>query len=127
MENTETDKKENTDPDKKIGRRAGGRFWVPFGLIVVGGALLMRELGLGIPDWLFSWQILLIVIGIFSGFAHAFRGPGWLIMILIGSFFLMDQIIPGFDLHRFIWPAVIIIVGFVMLIRPKKPHWMDHN
>ena len=47
------------------------------------------------PDWMFSWQFLLIVIGIFSGLAHAFRGPGWLIMILIGTFFLMDQLDSG--------------------------------
>jgi predicted membrane protein len=127
MEQEDIDKKENTDSGRRIGRRGGGRFWIPFCFIVVGAALLMRQLGLGIPDWVFSWQILLIVVGIFSGFAHAFRGPGWLIMILIGSFFLMDQIIPGFDLHRFIWPSVILIVGFVMLVRPKKAHWMDHN
>ncbi len=62
-------------------------------------------MGIGLPDWIFSWQILLIVIGIFSGLAHAFRGPGWLIMILVGTFFLMDQLIPGLDIHRFIWPA----------------------
>ena len=80
-----------------------------------------------LPDWMFSWQFLLIIIGIFSGLAHAFRGPGWLIMILIGTFFLMDQLIPGLDIHRFIWPAVIIVIGLIMLIRPKKPHWMEHD
>jgi predicted membrane protein len=117
---------ENTDYDKRI-RRRGGRIWIPIGLVLVGGVLLLRQLGLGLPDWLFNWPVLLITIGIFSGFAHAFRGPGWLILILIGSFFLMDQMIPGIDIHRFIWPAVIIVVGLVMLIRPKKPHWMDHD
>jgi Cell wall-active antibiotics response 4TMS YvqF len=59
--------------------------------------------------------------------AHEFRGPGWLIMILVGTFFLLDQLIPGLDIHRFIWPAAIIVVGLVMLIRPKKPYWMDHG
>jgi hypothetical protein len=48
-------------------------------------------------------------------------------MILVGTFFLMDQVIPGIDIHRFIWPGLFIIVGLVMLIRPKKPHWMEHN
>jgi predicted membrane protein len=125
MDNMETDIKE--DINKSIRRRSGGRFWVPLGLVCVGAILLAHQLGLGMPDWLFSWQILLITIGIFSGLAHAFRGPGWLIMILIGTFFLMDQLIPGLDIHRFIWPAVIIVVGLIMLIRPKKPHWMEHE
>src|ERR1700730_15096871 len=117
---------ENTDYDKRI-RRRGSRIWIPIGLVFVGGALFLRQLGLGLPDWLFNWPVLLIAIGIFSGLSHAFRGPGWLILILVGTFFLMDQMIPGIDIHRFIWPAVIIVVGLVMLIRPKKPHWMDHD
>jgi hypothetical protein len=110
---------ENTDNDKRI-RRDAGRIWVPIGMVFVGGALFLRQLGLGLPDWLFSWQILLICIGIFSGLSHAFRGPGWLIMILIGSFFLVDQMIPGLDFHRFLWPLIIIVVGLILLIRPKK-------
>ena len=83
-------------------------------------SLLVRQMGVGVPDWLFSWEMLLIVVGIFSGLAHAFRGPGWLIMILIGTFFLTDRLVPGLDIHRFIWPAVIIAVGLIMLIRPKN-------
>jgi len=125
MDNIEKDIQD--DVNKRVRRRPGGRVWVPLGLVCVGGLLLVRQMGVGLPEWLFSWQILLIVIGIFSGLAHAFRGPGWLIMILIGTFFLMDQLIPGMDIHRFIWPAVIIVVGLVMLIRPKKPYWMDHD
>jgi predicted membrane protein len=117
---------ENTDYDKRI-RRRGSRIWIPIGLVCVGGALFLHQLGLGLPDWLFNWPVLLIAIGIFSGLSHAFRGPGWLILILVGTFFLMDQMIPGIDIHRFIWPAVIIVVGLVMLIRPKKPHWMNHD
>ncbi len=117
-----------SDINDRIRRRhSGGRVWVPLGLVVVGGLLLLRQMGIGLPDWIFSWQILLIVIGIFSGLAHAFRGPGWLIMILIGTFFFMDQMIPDLNIHRFIWPAIIIVVGLIMLIRPKRPYWADHD
>jgi predicted membrane protein len=123
METTDMDKTEKTGQENPLRRRAGGRVWVPLGLVVVGGLLLVRQMGTGVPDWLFSWEILLIVIGIFSGLAHAFRGPGWLIMILIGTFFLMDRMVPGLDIRRFIWPAVIIVLGLVMLIRPKKTYW----
>jgi predicted membrane protein len=115
------------DVHNRIRRRSSGRVWLPVGLVIIGGLLLARQMGSGIPEWLFSWQMLLIGIGIFSGLAHEFRGPGWLIMILIGTFFLLDQLIPGLDIHRFIWPAAIIVVGLVMLIRPKKPYWMDHG
>jgi hypothetical protein len=123
METSDQDKTASSGQDNRIRRNPGGRFWVPLGLIAVGGLLLVRQMGAGVPDWLFSWPILLIVIGIFSGLAHAFRGPGWLIMILIGTFFLMDQMIPGLDMRRFIWPGVIIVVGLILLIRPKKTYW----
>lgn len=125
MDNTESDIKE--DSNNRVRKRAGGRILVPLGLVCVGSVLLAHAFGMPMPYWMFSWQFLLIVIGIFSGLAHAFRGPGWLIMILIGTFFLMDQLIPGIDIHRFIWPAVIILVGLIMLIRPKKPYWMEHD
>src|SRR5450432_4717972 len=123
MDNIEPDIKD--DSKNRIRRNHGSRVLIPLGLVSVGSVLLAHQLGMPVPDWLFSWQVLLITIGIFSGFAHAFRGPGWLIMILIGTFFLMDQLIPGFDLHRFIWPAILVVVGIVMLVRPKKPYWMD--
>ena len=124
MDNSESGIKE--DIDKRVPRRAGsGRIWVPVGFVIVGAGLFLHQMNLGIPDWIFSWQIILIAIGIFIGLTHSFRGPGWLIMILVGTFFLMDQLIPGFDLHRFIWPAILVVVGIVMLVRPKKPYWMD--
>ncbi|MDP4131947.1 MAG: LiaF-related protein [Bacteroidota bacterium] len=113
---------ENSDKDKQI-RSRGRRVWIPLGLLILGGMLFLRQLGLDIPEWLFSWQLFLIGLGIFLGLAHGFRGPGWLILILIGSFFMMDQVIPGFDLHRFLWPVIIIVIALVMLIRPKKSHW----
>lgn len=125
MDNPETNIKE--DIDNRIRKRSVGRILIPIGLVSVGGVLLAHQFGMPLPDWMFSWQFLLIILGIFSGLAHAFRGPGWLIMILIGTFFLMDQLVPGLDIHRFIWPAVIILVGLIMLIRPKKPHWMEQD
>ncbi|HZZ76667.1 MAG TPA: DUF5668 domain-containing protein, partial [Puia sp.] len=125
MDNSETNIKEENN--NRLRRKPGVRILIPLGLVCVGSVLLAHQFGMPLPDWMFSWQFLLIIIGIFSGLAHAFRGPGWLIMILIGTFFLMDQLVPGLDIHRFIWPAVIILVGLIMLIRPKKPHWMEHD
>jgi predicted membrane protein len=125
MDNKDPDIKE--DINNRFRRRSAGRILIPIGLVSVGGVLLAHEFGMPMPDWMFSWPFLLIIIGVFNGLAHAFRGPGWLIMILIGTFFLMDRLVPGLDIHRFIWPAVIILVGLIMLIRPKKPHWMEHE
>jgi predicted membrane protein len=93
--------------------------------MVIGGALLARQMGVFMPDWLFTWQFLLIVLGIISGLAHGFRGGAWLVLILIGAFFLTDEMIPGISIHQYIWPLVLIAVGLFMLLRPRRPYWAD--
>ena len=76
------------------------------------------------PWWLFTWPVLLITIGVYSGIKHEFRNPGWIIMIIIGGIFLLDEVDLGFDLHRFIVPFIIIAVGFFMIVRPRG-HWRN--
>ncbi|HVY75295.1 MAG TPA: LiaF domain-containing protein [Puia sp.] len=112
----------NPEPEKNY-NRPGPRILLPLGLLAIGGVLLFREMGFPVPEWIISWQCLLIAIGIFSGLASGFRGGGWLIMILVGSFFLIDQWIPDMSLHRYLWPIMLIILGLFMLLRPKRPHW----
>ncbi|MEO6961537.1 MAG: LiaF domain-containing protein [Puia sp.] len=121
---------DNPDEHKEQGGvplKRGGRFWVPLGIIAIGGIMLARQMGAQIPDWLFTWQFLLIGIGIFSGLAGGFRGGGWLVMILVGSFFLVDQMVPGVSFHQYLWPIGLIAVGLFMLLRPKRKHWAGHD
>jgi predicted membrane protein len=103
-------------------RRHSGRFWVPLVLLGVGSVLLLRQMGVELPFWIFTWQFLLIGIGIISGLAHGFRGGGWLIMIFIGSFFLVDDF-TGFSFHQYMWPVAFIAVGLFMLLRPRRSRW----
>jgi len=109
----------DTNEDKPI-NRSHSRVWVALTLMVVGAALIVEQMGLALPYWLFSWQMLLIVIGVFIGFNHGFRGGAWAILILIGGAFLIDDILPGFTLHRYIWPFAILLIGFLLLVRPRK-------
>jgi predicted membrane protein len=119
MNNTDDKNVQNDQPY----RGHPGRLWIPLGIIVVGGFLLARQMGVLMPDWLFTWPCILILIGIFSGLSHGFRGGGWLVMILIGTFFLIDEMIPGVSFHQYLWPIGLIAVGLFMLLRPKRSHW----
>lgn len=91
------------------------------GLIIVGVGLvfLLRNFGYYIPDWVFSWHILLIIIGFLIGYKRNFNGPGWIIMMLIGIFFTIKAII-GFDISRYYFPLIFIIIGLALLFRPKE-------
>jgi predicted membrane protein len=110
------DQKNDYNQPKNSGRIWGGLF-----LLVLGGIFLLRETNfIFFPYWLFTWPMILIVIGVFIGLKHGFRGPGWLILLVIGSIFLADQMDTGIDLHRFLVPAIIIAVGLTMILRPKR-------
>jgi predicted membrane protein len=122
------DEMENKDTSVKAPSHGHNRIWIAIVLVMVGGALLLQELKAPIPDWIFSWPVLLIVIGITMGFNHGFRGASWAILILVGGIFMLDDLVPGFAIHRFIWPIVIIAFGLFMLVRPRRPpsrEWQD--
>jgi predicted membrane protein len=88
-------------------------------LLIVGGALILRELGYPLPRWLFTWPMILIIVGFFIGAMNRFRDLGWLILCAVGFFFLADRIWPGFEFRDFVIPAAIILVGLLLLLRPR--------
>ena len=92
--------------------------WIGLIVIAVGIFLFIDKLDLWFfPYWVFSWPVLLIIIGLLIGVRKKFRSVGWLILVLIGSFFLLDEF-PGFEyLHRYGLPLGVIIVGFFLLFR----------
>ena len=96
-------------------------------LLAAGLLLLAYKMGAPIPDWLFTWPVLLIVIGFISGFKSKFHNPGAFIMILIGGIFLIDQSMPGIDLHNYIIPIILIAVGLVFILRPKRGCGFRHS
>lgn len=82
-------------------------------------------MGFPLPDWLFSWHVLLIAIGLFLGLRHNFRGGAWLILILVGGCFLIQDFYPNTQLRRFIAPCVLIFIGFIIMFRPRN-RWRSH-
>ncbi|MBS1486004.1 MAG: hypothetical protein JST43_00340 [Bacteroidetes bacterium] len=108
--------------------RQSGRAFAGFILIVIGAVLLSRQMGLDVPSWLLTWQMLLIGLGIFFGARKMFRPGGWMVMVLVGTAFMIDEF-ADIDLHHYIWPAVIILVGFWMIVKPRKHRreWQFEN
>ena len=128
----ENPKQENPSPENeyfygghhrqsRTGRALGGIVVVAIGLV-----LLARQLGVEFPHWVFSWQMLLIVIGIFSGAKHQFSRGGWFVPIIIGSVFLVGDIFPDITIGPMVWPIIIIGIGLMMILRPHRRdslHW----
>lgn len=103
------------DPNR-AGQVLAGLFVVSIGLL-----LLARQAGVDIPRWVFSFESILIAVGLYLGIRHSFRGVAWIIPLFIGGFLLLDDFYPEFEFHDFIWPLVIIGIGlFIMFSATKK-------
>lgn len=95
-------------------------------LIGIGVTLVMRKMDFPFPNWLFTWPMILILVGFYSGVKHKFRNNSWIILSGIGVFFLLDKFIPGLTLAPFFWPIIIIAAGILFILRPsgmKENNW----
>lgn len=104
-----------------------GRVLSGFILLAVGIILLLKQLGFELPYWLFTWPMLLIVIGFFVGARHGYHSNKWLIVVLIGVLFLIDKTIPGINISHFIWPIIIMTAGLMIIFRPRKKRLRDEH
>jgi predicted membrane protein len=108
---------ENQPNKPQNGRVIGGMI-----LLLVGVVFLLQQMRvMFLADWVISWQMGLIVWGIFIGARHNFRNSGWLIMVLIGAVFLANDIFPRFDVWDFTWPIAIIVFGIWLILRRNQP------
>ena len=124
--------KEQLKEQRKAQRKAARQEWsatrkrssgVLAGLLLlgVGCTLLLKEFGiLHFPGWFFSWPMILIAFGLFAGIGNAFRDPGWLIITAVGTVFLLDKIWPEIPIHHFIWPILIMLVGLIFIVSPRR-------
>ena len=87
-------------------------------MIGVGTVLLLAKLGmLYIPHFIFSWQMLLIGIGMF----FIFYKDNWetgMVFITLGGTFLLIKLhhLHYYDL-RVYWPVILIIIGVTILLK----------
>ncbi|MBS1489441.1 MAG: hypothetical protein JSS93_02835 [Bacteroidetes bacterium] len=100
-----------------------GKVFAGMILIIIGGVLLGRQMGLEIPEWILTWQVFLIGLGVFLGARRMFRPGGWMILLLIGGAFLLEEY-TEINIRHYIWPMAIILVGFWMMFKPRK-HWRE--
>lgn len=92
-----------------------GRNFIGLVIILIGGLLLLDRL---IPalhlNWLFSWPMILIVVGLFIGAQSKFENVASYILIAIGGFFLLNNFL-NFNVGQLLWPFILIFLGFWMI------------
>jgi len=94
-------------------------------VILAGLVLLSTNTGFLPYSWrevIFSWQMLLITIGVVSLMGRESYIPG-IILVLIGGIFIIPKFafLP-FSVHNLFWPAILIAFGLIILFKGfKKP------
>ncbi len=115
-------KKYNTEENKESSKIIAGVI-----IVAVGVALLLRNMGFLLPRWLFTWPMILILVGIYTGFKNNFKNNSWLIVTVIGVFFLTKKFIPSLHLEPFFWPLIIIAIGVVYILTPGTKSWVSNK
>lgn len=103
------------DNKENIAKSNSGKIVTGLIILIAGIVLLFNQLGYHFPDWLFTWPMILIAIGLISGVKHQFKNAGWIFMMLLGGIFLLDKIEPSLQIIEFGWPVLIIILGLWMI------------
>ncbi|HET9278128.1 MAG TPA: LiaF domain-containing protein [Flavitalea sp.] len=83
-------------------------------LLVIGSILLARQVGVELPPWLFTWPMILIIVGIFVGIKTKFRDLGWVFLVGGGVFFLLDKI-QHMAWRQYTLPIIVLGAGLLVL------------
>jgi len=90
-------------------------------IVFLGLALLLKNLNLGIwfPRWIFGWEMILIIIGLVIGVNSQFKKKSSIILICIGSLFLLKDLM-DLSFGRVIIPLGAIILGIYLIMRNRN-------
>jgi predicted membrane protein len=96
-------------------------------VLVLLGVAVLAEIVDAVPwrmrDIIFSWQMILIILGIVFISGQDSKSTGY-ILLAIGAFFLIPKFLNVPDYWRgLFWPSILILVGILVIFnRGKRPH-----
>ena len=98
---------------------SGSRVYIGIFIFLAGILLMAYKMGAPLPEWLFSWPIILIGIGLITGIQSRFQSSAPYILLLIGTVFLLkENNILNFKIYLF--PIILMIIGANFLFNPKR-------
>lgn len=103
-----------------------------FGLLVIltGTLLICFNTGVLPEEYrhiVFSWQMLLIALGLINIFSRDSIVAG-VILLAVGSFFLAPELHRfNFDFTEALWPALLILLGILIIFKRRTHKPRHHN
>jgi len=106
-------------------QRNTGRAILGIVLILIGIAFVGKTFDIfphNITHYIFSWQMILIVLGIIFITSDHNRTTGW-ILLAVGLVFLIPDIIDvSYPVRRIFWPSLLILIGVLIIVRSFTPN-----
>lgn len=84
-------------------------------VIAFGTVFLLDRSGMNIPNWIYSWKMIIIAVGVVSLVKHNFKKFSGYVLIGVGAVFLINDFQPGTIDRGLIIPVVVIAVGLTIL------------
>ena len=103
-----------------------GKVLAGFILLAIGSVLLLRNFGFFFPDWIISWPMALIAIGLYIGSKTNFRNAGSYIFLFIGGIFLIHRLFADIEIKSFFFP-ILFIAGGLWIIFGRKTKKVNNN
>jgi len=109
----------NSNENKEMNQK--GKILAGVFIVVIGSLLLVNNIAFNLPNWIFHWSNILIVVGLVIGIKHNFRNGSGIILIIVGTFFTLKEALGNIiDFDRIGWPALIIAIGLYLILKPKS-------
>lgn len=90
-------------------------------ILIIGGVLLLRAIGFWFPSWVFSWPMVLIVIGLVISAKHNFQSGFGVGLLLVGGFFLIKKNFGfPFEVEPYLIPTGLIIFGLYLILKRSR-------
>ncbi len=116
---------ERVNENEQTPKRDNKRIVIGLVLIAIAGLLFADNFDVLPWNWkhyIFTWQSILIVIGLISLAKNKSRTTG-IILISVGTFFLAAEFYSyPFGVHHLFWPAILAVIGVLMIVRQKNQH-----
>jgi len=101
-------------------QRTTGRAILGIVLILIGVAFVGKTLDIfpqNVFHHIFSWQMILIVLGVIFISTRQNTTTGWILLIL-GLVFLIPEFVDiSYPVRRLFWPVLLILIGVLIILR----------
>jgi predicted membrane protein len=123
METNNYYKDENRPVSPEHRNPTSNRIIIGVVLVLAGLFLVIRNTGI-FPDFIdhvvFSWQMLLVVIGLVMTLGASEKTAG-IIVMAVGGFFMIPLLFrETFHVYNMFWPAIFIIIGVIFIVSRRK-------